>query len=474
MSGAAQRTELDETMVGVSYNATVTESGSALKQMAAERLAAHRNRRAAVQAREAELEATVQARRHDSRQGVSRIRDAVAARYEHSPSYREFLAAESERALQQARAEAEIAARNAQAIAEAQAKLIQELEQWEKPLPGPREVKAAEPLRVTEAANVDLLWEADAPRITEVVSEAFVVSEASRASLRVQMYDDLGTVARGAEQAPSAQAALARRMAHAAEHVEMEGELEELEQEIAFRLSPGFEDHTLEMTAIPANLIEFPRQLVASRKARPRLAEGPLREESEPEPQLRIFEVEPEQISVEPEVMEASGAAAWQSLELDAAVDAIASPIAQAQMAAMRPLTASIERRLMALAVDGCCVAAASIGFATVVVMVAGHALQGFPLKGLGAGFAATMLAMFVVYELLFFTFADGTPGMRYARIGLCTFGDDNPTRRAMRMRVAAKLLAASPLGIGLLWAWMDEDKLGWHDRMSRMYQRSY
>jgi len=79
-----------------------------------------------------------------------------------------------------------------------------------------------------------------------------------------------------------------------------------------------------------------------------------------------------------------------------------------------------------------------------------------------------------VIYQFLFFTFSEATPGMRYARIGLCTFSDDNPTRAAMRRRILAVLLSACPLGLGFLWAWLDEEGLGWHDRISRMYQRSY
>jgi uncharacterized RDD family membrane protein YckC len=79
-----------------------------------------------------------------------------------------------------------------------------------------------------------------------------------------------------------------------------------------------------------------------------------------------------------------------------------------------------------------------------------------------------------LLYQLLFFTLSEATPGMRYARIALCTFNDDNPTRAAMRRRIFAIVLAACPLGIGFLWAWLDEDGLGWHDRISRMYQRSY
>ena len=87
---------------------------------------------------------------------------------------------------------------------------------------------------------------------------------------------------------------------------------------------------------------------------------------------------------------------------------------------------------------------------------------------------AAVLGILTLLYHLLFFTLAEATPGMRYARIALCTFADDNPTRTAMRRRILATVLAACPLGIGFLWAWLDEDGLGWHDRISRMYQRSY
>jgi hypothetical protein len=63
---------------------------------------------------------------------------------------------------------------------------------------------------------------------------------------------------------------------------------------------------------------------------------------------------------------------------------------------------------------------------------------------------------------------------MRCARIALCTFADENPTRPAMRRRILAILLSACPLGLGFLWAAIDEDRLAWHDLISRMYQRSY
>ena len=59
------------------------------------------------------------------------------------------------------------------------------------------------------------------------------------------------------------------------DHNEAEARL--LDEEIAFRKSPVFEEPAGPPMPLPANLIEFPRQLVAPRKARPRYAEGPLR-----------------------------------------------------------------------------------------------------------------------------------------------------------------------------------------------------
>jgi uncharacterized RDD family membrane protein YckC len=89
-------------------------------------------------------------------------------------------------------------------------------------------------------------------------------------------------------------------------------------------------------------------------------------------------------------------------------------------------------------------------------------------------GAAVALFAFAAIYHLLFFNFGSDTPGMRYAKIALCTFDDENPTRKGMRRRLAAVLLSASPLGLGILWALFDDDRLGWHDRISRTYQRSY
>ena len=160
----------------------------------------------------------------------------------------------------------------------------------------------------------------------------------------------------------------------------------------------------------------------------------------------------------------------WSSIHLDAAP--VAPPEVQEELQALLPLeTASLNLRLMASAVDGCILGVTFLAAAAAFSYRATE-LPALPIAAVAA--AATLLILFVLYHLLFFTFADATPGMRYARIGLCTFSDENPTRSQMRRRTWAILLSACPLGIGFFWALVDDDRLGWHDRISRMYQRSY
>ena len=259
--------------------------------------------------------------------------------------------------------------------------------------------------------------------------------------------------------------------------------------------------------AVPSKLIEFPRELVAPMKSRPRLAEGPL---TEPAPQLRIFEVEGtagetetlggEGVSDQEGLRSAAAMAGadrsgldkagmrevretpteapeWHSIRLgalpepierQAAVQAETLPAAPHQA----PLhTASLEDRLMAAMVD---LGLMGMGFLCFVLAFAAATPHLAPVPVLWAMAAISLVALCALYQWLFMSYGSGTPGMRYARIALCSFADDNPTRRAMRSRVGATLLAVLPLGLGLLWVLFDEDRLCWQDRMTRTYQRSY
>lgn len=347
----------------MSYGATGTEDAivmpkeaapavSALQQMAMEQLAAHRSRKAQAQVERAacrDMQAAASARQ-TSRTGAARVREAVAAQYESSVSYREFLASKTEQALEQVQVAAESAARGAQAVAEAQM-LIEELELWNR-TESSRTVERAEPESEMQFAP----------------------------QLQVRMPEEL-TVASGILESP---------------HVYRDDvmpvrdeELAELEEEIEFRLLPDFVGHNLETQPIPANIIEFPRQLVAPRRVRPRLAEGPLRDESEPEAQLRIFEVEAEQISMSAAVA-VEAAPEWQSLHLGAAPienSAATMPIESA----IEPQTAALHLRMMAALVDGCLLMAAFVGFACVATRMAGPELRALPLPLMGASVAAAL-----------------------------------------------------------------------------------
>jgi uncharacterized RDD family membrane protein YckC len=224
---------------------------------------------------------------------------------------------------------------------------------------------------------------------------------------------------------------------------------------------------------LAVNLIEFPRELVAARKVRPRLAEGPLRETFEQaehdRSQLKIFELAPE--SVSQTVSIGSAAADWSNIRLDIEPASALPARAPSHSQEISLKTATLEDRVMAAIFDLALVVAAFAIFILVFVACTAHPPTGKPAL-LAAG--AVLAGFCLLYQYLFFRFADGTPGMRYAKIALCTFEDENPTRKAMCRRVLFLILSAAPLGLGFVWACFDPDRLGWHDRMSRIYQRSY
>jgi uncharacterized RDD family membrane protein YckC len=444
-----------------------TEAASfALREQVVERLAAHRARRGHPSA--PQTAAAPKPVNAGSRS--ARIAATVAERYAQSQSYRAFLAAEAERAIHQAEAAAEVAALSAKAVAEAQNQLLFELDQisTNEPTSGPTAVPSPAPAYAIEQA-------ADAqPSSTASSVSTAASTSANGGGLTVRLYQDADLS--HVDHIVSAQSL------RVYEDYTDEAEGLALDEEIAFRQSPVFEEPAGPNVDIPANLIEFPRQLVAPRRARPRLAEGPLREDADPtaqSAQLRIFEVEATQISSAPVVE--SVEPEWSTIRLTAHPAAPATgpePRLDAQFSpSLVPQTAALNLRLMAGVVDGCIVLAAFLAFVAAFAFTCGklsggHVQINLQIAAIGSVSVLAILGLF--YQVLFFTFAEATPGMRYARIGLCTFSDENPTRSAMRRRIFAAVLAACPIGIGFLWAWLDDDGLGWHDRISRMYQRSY
>jgi uncharacterized RDD family membrane protein YckC len=331
---------------------------------------------------------------------------------------------------------------------------------------------------------------AKAPTYSEMLAAQAAAARAAEAAAEVaaQAHATTQAVLAGLEIDEEASDPVAIAEAPARESIEAEPVAERSEarpsqarRPLITEIVDPFEEATVAPTQpLPAKLIEFPRELIATRKARPRLAEGPLREtDAAPDgSQLRIFEVEPETISKEP--VSDSVLPEWHSIRLDAkpreeyyAPKATSSedhtPLAPVFELPLQ--TATIGDRIMAAIVDASLVIAAFLLFVLVFVACTAHPPMG---KSALAASGSVLFGLSVLYQWLFFSYLDATPGMRYARIALCTFDDDNPTRKTMRFRVGALLLSAMPLGLGFLWAFFDEDHLGWHDRITRTYQRSY
>jgi uncharacterized RDD family membrane protein YckC len=89
-------------------------------------------------------------------------------------------------------------------------------------------------------------------------------------------------------------------------------------------------------------------------------------------------------------------------------------------------LVASFSDRMLAGLVDGALVTLAFLAAAVVVIASTAHPPAGrMALIAIGCG-----ITLFgILYQFLFLSFTEeGTPGMRYARIALCTFEDENPS----------------------------------------------
>jgi uncharacterized RDD family membrane protein YckC len=399
------------------------------KQEVNKRLEEHKNRRG--------ISVVEQSTQAEDRSAVSdraaKAAARVAARFSKAPSYSEMQAAEARTALRTAEA-ATRAALEAQAVAQA----------------------ALASLTATEEEYFDHVEEYPAhesvPESTQAPWESApvrtAISQDAGRSWEIRWDPDL----------PERAVAPASMAAHS----------QPMEQEHAVvTVEPAQPIH--------ANLIHFPRELVATRRMRPRLASTQAGEASE---QLSIFEVDPSSISIDPTASANDPAdpadswcgPGWSSIHLDAQPrkepEAHHNPVPSTASAVH---LAPLELRLMAAAIDialiVCLVCAAVAG-------VAGHIHSVPTIRFAEAGALGAVILMGILYQAFFLLTMRSTPGMMYAGIALCTFDDEHPTRAQLRNRLGAFLVSILPVGLGMAWAIFDEDHLSWHDRLSRTYQR--
>ena len=402
----------------------------------------------------------------------------VAARYAKAPSYSEMLADEARAAVRAAEA-ASKAALQAQAAAESVLAGLEAAssatQSWEPefftaPAPEPVWTLASQPVRAVSAPAASVAPVLAATAAPAPVKQA-IPQTVSSASFEIRWDTDMPTRETGA-------AADSFTDPVASPWDDMPEALGPLESEgygVVEAAQP-----------IHANLIEFPRELVATRRLRPRRAEGGYPAPAETAGQLSIFEVEPWAISTEPQ---ATGAAAeagtavytgpeWSGIELgeepelEIALPAASLPAAEEPTPAHSPVSlelAAINNRIMAAVVDFSLVTGT---FLAAAALAASHVKVLPSVKTMEMETAAALAVIGTLYLAFFFAIAKATPGMRYANLQMRTFDGRIPTRPERFRRMAALLFSIVPVGLGMIWALFDEQHLCWHDRLSSTYLR--
>ena len=128
---------------------------------------------------------------------------------------------------------------------------------------------------------------------------------------------------------------------------------------------------------------------------------------------------------------------------------------------------ASVSQRVFASITDSFLVLAATAMFVTITLYVAGSIP---PTKLVLATSLLVPCVFWGIYHYLFLVHAAATPGMHLAQLRLATFDGRVTDRHIRRFRALAMFLSCASAGLGFAWAFVDEDTLCWHDRISRTY----
>jgi hypothetical protein len=126
---------------------------------------------------------------------------------------------------------------------------------------------------------------------------------------------------------------------------------------------------------------------------------------------------------------------------------------------------ASLARRISAVIVDGILVAAGTVMFGWIAMRMMATVP---PLLQLAASGAVAFAALWIGYQYALLVYSGMTPGLFLAGLELRNFDGSPTTRRLRQWRVLASVLSLATFGLGYAWAWFDEERLCWHDRITR------
>lgn len=135
------------------------------------------------------------------------------------------------------------------------------------------------------------------------------------------------------------------------------------------------------------------------------------------------------------------------------------------------PHAAPLGQRAVAGAVDAVIVFLGSGVFALTFLQLA----EETPRSRLTMVCALAVGGVFwLAFQYLFLVYGRRTPGMKLAQLELCTFAGEPAPLFARQARAFAGTLSGFAIGLGYFWAFIDEDRLGWHDRISQTYLKSF
>jgi uncharacterized RDD family membrane protein YckC len=105
--------------------------------------------------------------------------------------------------------------------------------------------------------------------------------------------------------------------------------------------------------------------------------------------------------------------------------------------------------------------------FLAVFYLMGGVALT--DLEGLRA-IAVAFLAIVCFYWIFYVGYLGGTSGMNWLGLRVLNFDGEPPSSAQRRTRAVGTILSTLSLGLGFAWSIADEEKLTWHDRMSKTF----
>jgi uncharacterized RDD family membrane protein YckC len=126
-------------------------------------------------------------------------------------------------------------------------------------------------------------------------------------------------------------------------------------------------------------------------------------------------------------------------------------------------------QRIAAEIVDTLTVGVATGIFGTILAKMNAEVLLSNPKTTAEMAFLIPV-TFWCFYKFLFLVYGGTTPGMKLAKLQLINFDGELPQRKRRRTRALSMIVSIFPLGLGLLWSFVDPDQLCWHDRISKTY----